>query len=266
MLFIVYFQLGLLLVTHFNNLAPWLFKNLKINGSKWMSPQVKSLAHRSDPHYPTPIATFLQAVALLTCQYTLRQTIFSQSHSMVYQGPEELRELRMKDHLWRRSAPCWFRFWCHFSWLGLALCSLGCCWKWFRWGKEKDADTGRKDENKIDRLWWYQDWQISSSWKWNHLLVLLLLHCVFMTDLGCFPRDRSTPHPGPGIIRHEREPGNDPGLQALDCGEPLFYHLNVWRCSVGVFKKLKNQACPGSQTRFSINRLKNFTTEWCHIS
>lgn len=63
-----------------------------------------------------------------------------------------------------------------------------------------------------------------TGWKFNHLLVLLL-HCVFMLDLGCFPRDRSTPHPGPDIIRHERELGNDPGLQALDCCEPCFTTL-----------------------------------------
>lgn len=46
-----------------------------------------------------------------------------------------------------------------------------------------------------------------------------------MVDLGCFPRDCSAPHPGPGIVRHEREPGNDPGLQALDCCEPRFTTL-----------------------------------------
>lgn len=49
--------------------------------------------------------------------------------------------------------------------------------------------------------------------------------CVFMTELGCFPRDSSAANPGPCIVRHERESGNDPGLQALDCCEPLFTTL-----------------------------------------
>lgn len=48
---------------------------------------------------------------------------------------------------------------------------------------------------------------------------------VFMTELGCFPRDSSTAHPGTCVIRHEREPGNDPGLQALNCCEPFFTTL-----------------------------------------
>lgn len=43
-----------------------------------------------------------------------------------------------------------------------------------------------------------------------------------MTELGCFPRDSSAANPGACIIRHERESGNDPGLQALHCCEPLF--------------------------------------------
>lgn len=69
---------------------------------------------------------------------------------------------------------------------------------------------------------------------------LLLLHCVFMVDLGCFPRDCSAPHPGPGIIRHEREPGNDSGLQALDCCEPRFTNLMSEDALLGK----KNQAGP----------------------
>lgn len=84
-----------------------------------------------------------------------------------------------------------------------------------------------------------------TGWKCNHLL---LLHCVFMVDLGCFPRDHSASHPGPGIIMHEREPGNDPGLQALDCCEPRFTTL-MSEDAVGVFKKKKKfQAGPGTRT------------------
>lgn len=49
--------------------------------------------------------------------------------------------------------------------------------------------------------------------------------CVFIAELGCFPRDSSATNPSPCIIRHEREPGNDLGLQALDCCEPFFTTL-----------------------------------------
>lgn len=89
-----------------------------------------------------------------------------------------------------------------------------------------------------------------TGWKCNHLLVLLL-HCVFMVDLGCFSRDRSAPHPGPGIIRHEREPGNDAGLQALYCCEPCFTTLMSEDALLESSKnknKNKNQTGPGNQT------------------
>lgn len=205
----------------FNNIAPWLFKNIKISGSHWMSLQARTLANRSNPCYPAPTVMFMQAiVALLTRQSTLRQTIFSQSHSMVYQGPGELQEL--KELLWRRSALCWFRFWCHFSWLGLAQCLLGCCWKWFRWEKKRMLIQVKKIRTRqgvvISKLTNILLMTVESS-------CFLLLHCIFMAVLGCFPRDHSTPDPGPCIIRHEREPGTDLGLQTLDCCEPLFITL-----------------------------------------
>lgn len=58
--------------------------------------------------------------------------------------------------------------------------------------------------------------------------------CVFMRELGCFPRDSSAANPGPCVIRHEREPGNDPGLQALDCCEPLFNTLMSEKVLLGL--------------------------------
>lgn len=64
--------------------------------------------------------------------------------------------------------------------------------------------------------------------------------CVFMRELGCFPRDSSAANPGPCVIRHEREPGNDPGLQALDCCEPLFNTLMSEKVLLGLIMSTVN--------------------------
>lgn len=115
------------------NLAPWMFKNHKISGS------LRTSLHpnRSSVPYPVPTWMFLQTVVLVTRECTPRQTTCSQLHSIAYLEHGEAPEPRMQEPLWKRFALCWFRFQCHFSWLGLARCSLGCFWKWFRWGEKR---------------------------------------------------------------------------------------------------------------------------------
>lgn len=151
-------SMTLIVTTDVLTIALWLFKNHKIRGSLRTSLQVREPANRSSVPYPAPTGMFLRTtVVLLTCHRTLRQTTCSQLHSMVYLGPGEVPELQMQEQLWRRSAPCWFRFQCHSFWLGLAQCSLGCCWKWFRWEKKGILMQIQRNETETDRMWWYQD-------------------------------------------------------------------------------------------------------------
>lgn len=77
----------------------------------------------------------------------------------------------------------------------------------FQVRREKNADTD------------------SEGWDWDRQDFTSPPFCIFMTELGCFPRDSGAANPSPCVLRHEREPGNDPGLQALDCCEPLFNTL-----------------------------------------